>query len=437
MKRLLYNDLLHWKSKTNRKPLILNGARQVGKTWLLREFGRQEYPSVAYVNCERVEEIAPIFIDFDTQRMVRALSSYTSIDIVPNQTLIIIDEIQAYPRALTALKYFCEDAPEYHVAVAGSLLGISLHQGVSFPVGKVETLRLYPLNFEEFMMALGRDQLVKTLQQGDWSLINSLSSLYIELLRQYYYVGGMPGVVKEYVSGAGPQAVRQLQKQILDDYRRDFSKHPEAREVPRINQIWDSVPQQLSKENKKFQYSTLKKGGRATEFELALQWLIDAGLVYKVQRVSKPVMPLRFYEEPSVFKLFALDVGLLGAMMDVPASQVLMGDNAFKEYKGALTENYVLTQIVTSGFPIRYYATNDSKVEVDFVMQTDERILPIEAKAEENVKSKSLRTLIEQYPELKGIRFSMLPYVDQGWMENIPLFAVCFQPRRGDTSTSR
>ena len=424
MKRLLYNKLCKWKEKEHRKPLILNGARQVGKTWLLKSFGENEYSKVAYISCERVKNLDALFSDFDTKRIVRALSAMCKVDITPGDTLIIIDEAQEYPRALTALKYFCEDASEYHVAVAGSLLGLTLHRGVSFPVGKVDILQLYPMTFLEFVAAVHGEQMAEVLQSKDWSMINALHSQFVELLRQYYYVGGMPGAVSAYIGGAGPVAVREIHQQILQGYTDDFSKHAENREVPRIKLIWDGIPHSLAKENKKFQYSDIKPGGRASQFEMALQWLMDTGLVYRVNRITSPVMPLRFYEETNIYKLFILDVGLLGATMQVTAESVLIGDNIFSEYKGVFTELFVYTQLVPLGMPICYYSSNDSKIEVDFVVQDGGRIIPVEVKAEENVRSKSLRTFVEKYSNLKGLRFSMKPYVDQGWMENVPLY-VC------------
>ncbi|MBO7571428.1 MAG: ATP-binding protein [Bacteroidales bacterium] len=424
MKRLLINDLLKWKNNPNRKPLILNGARQVGKTWLLQNFGKEEYKSVAYINCERSENLDFVFEDFDTRRIIMAMSAMSGIDILPNETLIIIDEIQEYPRALTALKYFCEDAPDIHIAVAGSLLGIMLHSGVSFPVGKVNMLNLYPMNFEEFLLAMGKEQALQALHSGDWKLINALAPMYIDMLRQYYYVGGMPAVVKSYAENASLMQVREIQKQILFDYSHDFSKHTGSKEIPRINLIWSGIPSQLAKENKKFQYSEIKKGGRASEFEVAIQWLVDMGLVYKVQRITEPRLPLHFYAQNNVFKLFMLDVGLLGAMMDVRAADVIVNDDIFVEYKGAFTEEFVLTQLVSKGIPAYYYSTNDSQVEIDFVLQDYGKVLPVEVKAEENVRSKSLRTFVVKHPDLKGIRLSMKPYIDQDWMENIPLYAI-------------
>lgn len=424
MKRLLINDLVKWKNNPNRKPLILNGARQVGKTWLLQNFGKEEYKSVAYINCERSENLDFVFEDFNVRRIIMAISAVSDVDILPNETLIIVDEIQDYPRALTALKYFCEDAPEYHVAVAGSLLGIMLHNGVSFPVGKVNMLNLYPMNFEEFLMAMGKEQALLALHSGDWKLINALAPMYIDMLRQYYYVGGMPAVVKSYVENYSLMQVREMQKQILFDYSHDFSKHTVSKEIPRINLVWGSIPSQLAKENKKFQYSEIKKGGRASEFELAIQWLVDMGLVYKVQRITEPRLPLNFYAQDNIFKLFILDVGLLGAMMDVRAADVIVNDDIFVEYKGAFTEEFVLTQLVSKDIPAYYYSTNDSQVEIDFVLQDSSKVLPVEVKAEENVRSKSLKAFIDKYPDLKAIRFSMKPYIDQGWMENIPLYAI-------------
>lgn len=424
MERLLYNQLERWKASPARKPLILNGARQVGKTWLLQTFGATAYDKVAYVNFERLYDAASIFSDFNIDRIIRALSALTTVDITPGDTLIILDEIQEFPRALTALKYFCEDAPQYHIAVAGSLLGVGLHEGVSFPVGKVDELRLYPLTFVEFLMAMERPQLADALLNNDRELIMALPQAYIDLLRQYMFTGGMPAVVLAHTQGAGPVALRRMQKQILSDYRRDFSKHAAPAEVPRINLVWDSIPMQLARENKKFRYSDLKKGGRASEFVTAIQWLVDAGLVYRVSRISEPKFPLRFYEVANIFKLFLLDVGLLGALADAPAASILAGDSLLTDYKGAFTEEYVLSQLVTREWPIYYFATNDSQVEVDFVIQTTDRIVPIEVKAGENVYSKSLRTFVGRFPELKAIRFSMLSFKDQQWMENIPLYAV-------------
>ena len=424
MKRLIINQLISWKENSQRKPLILNGARQVGKTYILKAFGKLHYRNVAYVNLDSQKELAKVFEqDFNVTRIIRSLSAFLNIHIEPQHTLIVLDEVQECPAALHALKYFCEDAPEYHVVVAGSLLGISLHGNSSFPVGKVDMLRMFPLTFEEFLMALGEEQLIKLMKDGETEVIDTLSGRFVDCLRQYYYTGGMPAVVKEYITSGNLQSVRQLQKQILFDYRRDFSKHAPAEQVTRINLVWDSIPAQLARENKKFIYGALKKGGRAKEFEMAIQWLIDAGLVYRVYRANKPSLPLKFYEDLSAFKLFSLDVGLMGAMADSPAEAVLVNNQAFVEYKGAMTELYVLTQLQPTGIPIYYYSSNDSLSEIDFLVQSGARIVPIEVKAEVNVKSKSLSAFIQKHPDLTGLRLSLLPFQTQDWMENRPLYA--------------
>ena len=425
MKRNILTDLIKWKESYSRKPLILNGARQVGKTYILQEFGRLCYNNVAYFNCDRNKTLNNIFEqDYDTSRIVRSLSALTGFHIEQGKTLIIFDEIQENPIILNSMKYFCENAPEYHIAVAGSLLGISLHDNVSFPVGKVDMLKMYPMTFDEFLLAIRKDEYVELLRSGDKEIIDTLSIQLIDCLRQYYYVGGMPAVVQEYATSGNLQTVRTIQKQILFDYRRDFSKHAPNLEVPRINVVWDSIPAQLAKENRKFIYGKIKKGARASEFEKAIQWLIDAGLVYRVNRATAPIMPLKFYEDLSAFKLFILDVGLMGAMTDTPAEAIIIGDNIFREYKGAFTELFVYTQLVKFNIPIYYYNSNDSRVEIDFLAQIGTKIIPIEVKAEVNVKSKSLRTYIDKHTKLKGLRLSMQPYSDQGWMENIPLYDV-------------
>ncbi len=425
MKRKVLSQLVEWKNRAGRKPLILNGARQVGKTYILREFGQQYYEKMAYVNCDKNEMVAKIFAqDYNMKRIILALSALLHVNIEPHNTLIVFDEIQENPVVLNSLKYFCEDAPEYHVAVAGSLLGISLHGGVSFPVGKVDMIKMYPMTFEEYLMAIGEDALTDVLASKDFSLIDSLALRFIDCLRQYYYVGGMPAVVKEFAEHGNLEEVRRIQKQILFDYQRDFSKHAPSQDVPRINMVWNSIPSQLAKENRKFVFGALKKGARASEFEMAIQWLKDAGLVYQVNRVSMPGMPLKFYAENTVFKLFVLDVGLMGAMVDAPAESVLVADTLFKEYKGAFTELFVLTQLMPCELPIYYFSSNDSRVEIDLVVQHGTKIVPIEVKAEENVHSKSLRTFVSKYPGLKGLRLSMKPYMDQDWMTNKPLYAV-------------
>ena len=425
MKRNVFEKLLEWKQKKNRKPLILNGARQVGKTYILRAFGEECYEKVAYINCDKNELLQKIFEqDYDIQRILLSLSALVHFNIEPENTLIIFDEIQESPVILNSLKYFCEEAPQYHVAVAGSLLGISLHNGMSFPVGKVDMIKMYPMTFDEFLLATGQTSLVEVLKQGDFSVIDALGLRFIDSLRQYYFVGGMPAAVRLFAETKDLVEVRNIQKQILFDYQRDFSKHAPSQKVPRINMVWETIPAQLAKENKKFIFGALKKGARASEFEMAIQWLKDAGLIYQVNRVTVPTMPLKFYAEMSVFKLFILDIGLMGAMVDTPAESILVADTLFKEYKGAFTELFVLTQLMPLQIPIYYFSSNDSRVEIDFIVQHGATITPIEVKAEENVHAKSLRTFINKHPELRGIRLSMKPYQDQEWMENKPLYAV-------------
>lgn len=425
MERNVIRQLIKWKQKSNRKPLILNGARQVGKTYILQEFGQRCYEKVAYVNCDKNELVAKIFAqDYNIERILLSLSALLHVNIEPGNTLIVFDEVQENPVVLGSLKYFCEDAPQYHVAVAGSLLGISLHGGTSFPVGKVDMIKMFPMTFDEFLLAMDEEPLVGLLASRDFSLIDSLAPRFTDYLRQYYYVGGMPAAVREFAESKNLAEVRSIQKQILFDYRRDFSKHAPSQEVPRINMVWDSIPAQLAKENKKFIFGALKKGARASEFEMAIQWLIDAGLIYQINRVTAPEMPLKFYAEMSVFKLFVLDIGLMGAMVDAPAESILVADTLMKEYKGAFTELFVLTQLMPLQLPVHYFSSNDSRVEIDLIVQHGTLVTPIEIKAEENVHAKSLRTFVGKHPALKGLRLSMKPFEDQGWMENRPLYAV-------------
>lgn len=424
MERFLHKELEAWRSSESRKPLILFGARQVGKTWLLKDFGSRMYKNVAFVSFDRNDAAVQLMTtEKSADKLLRGLSAITGIDIVPGDTLVILDEIQDCPIALTRLKAMAEDAPDFHIAACGSLLGIALHEGVSYPVGQVDEMYLYPMTFGEFLLAKGKEKMLEFLVENDWPMINAISSEYIDLLRQYYYVGGMPAAVKAYVEGKGLNAVRTQQKHILNDYDRDFSKHAPARVVPRIRMVWQSIVSQLAKENKKFIFGAMKKGARASEFEEAIQWLTDAGIVYKVNRVNAVQMPLKFYEDRDVFKLFILDVGLMGAMADVPAGQMMVGDNIFKEYKGAFTEVYVKSQLQTAAIPVCYHSVERSRIELDFVIQLSDNVYPVEVKAEENVKAKSMKLFIENNPHLKGIRLSMRNYENQSWIENIPLFA--------------
>ena len=426
MERKAYSQLLAWKNNPHHKPLILNGARQVGKTWLLKHFGEKEYRNVAYVNCDRSPQMEMILREgFDMSRIIRNISAMTNVDIRPHETLIILDEIQSIPKGLSSLKYFCEDAPDYDVAVAGSLLGLQLHRGESFPVGKVDMLKLYPMTFGEFLLAKGEKVKKEALDNKEYETMSAVSPLYVELLRQYYFTGGMPAAVSAFIDGQPLQTVRQIQKDILNDYTRDFSKHAPGNEVPRINLVWNSIPSQLGKENRKFIYGMLKKGARAKEFELAIQWLVDCGLVYKIPRTAKVAMPVRFYEDFSAFKLYLLDVGLFGAMVNAPAHEILIGSNIFSEYKGTFTELYVLQQMVTvRDLDIYYYSTDDSRTEIDFIVQHEGKVTPVEVKAEENLRAKSLRQVVSNDPSLHGLRFSMSDYRQEDWLDNVPLYGV-------------
>ena len=423
MKRDIYNKLLQWKNDSNRKPLIITGARQVGKTWIMREFGKNEYANVVYINCDNEKRIETLLSeDYNIDRILLGLQAISGVNIKSDKTLIIFDEIQQIPRGLHLLKYFYEENPEYHVMVAGSLLCITLNQGVSFPVGKVDIMEMNPMNFNEFLEAMGQEQLLKVLNTNDWKLIDSLSTKYIELLRQYYYVGGMPEAVYSYCKDKNLAQVRNIQNNILKAYRNDISKHATKSESVKIGQVLDSLPSQLSKENKKFIYGVIKTGARAAEYELAIQWLIDAGIVLKVNRIKEAKMPLKFYEDISAFKLFLLDMGLFACMCDVPASEMLVGNNVFVEYKGAFAEQYVLQQLVCQNVKPYYWSSEKTPSEIDFVIQKDNKIIPIEVKAEVNVKARSLRQFITNNPELKAVRFSMLGYAEQNWMTNIPLY---------------
>lgn len=426
MERFLYNQLKIWKNSKDKKPLILEGARQVGKTWLLKQFGKNEYENFVYINCDNNPQLENIFIDYDVKRIIRNLSAIANTKIEPEKCLIFFDEIQEFPRALTSLKYFCEDAPDFHVVAAGSLLGLFDHQGTGFPVGKVDRLFLYPLSFMEFLLALGNDILVEQIKNHNWEELNALLPTLIELLRQYYFTGGMPAVVRSYVEEQDLQKVRNIQNQILLDYMDDVSKHAPKTEIPKISLVWNSIPSQLAKENKKFIYGAIKKCGRAKEFENAIQWLINAGLVQKVNRVKKLEVPLKFYEDFDCFKLFINDLGLLGAMAQTPAGEVLVGNNVFSTYKGSFTEQYVAQQFQSANSgnvaaKMLYYHTNEnSTMEIDFAFQT-EKVYPVEVKAEQNLKAKSLSTILKNNSRLFGIRFSMSGYKEQNQMVNVPL----------------
>lgn len=403
----------------------MQGARQVGKTWILKDFAKREYKNLAYISCENNERMRELFVDYDTERIIRGISAVTMQSIIPGETLIFIDEIQEIPKAVSSLKYFCENQNEYHIAVAGSLLGIALHEGESFPVGKVDVIQLYPMNFEEFILALGKEKLLEILKSQNWNEISMMKTELIENLRVYYFTGGMPEVVDLFVKTQDIAKVRTLQNRILADYALDISKHAPKAEIPKISLVWNSIPSHLAKENKKFVYGALRKGARAAQYEDAIQWLVNAGLAYKITRVSKAAMPLHFYEQTDVFKLFMHDCGLFGAMSKTPPDLILLGSKVFEEYKGAFTEQFVLQQLkAMEDVFIHYYTNDDSTLEIDFLLQCGNKILPVEVKAEENLQAKSMKSFLAKNPDLHGVRFSMSPYRKQERMTNIPLYAV-------------
>lgn len=426
MKRTIYAKLIEWKTRENKKPLVIKGARQIGKTWIVKEFGKNEYKEFVYVNCDSNERVRELFEhDFNINRIIRGLSALSGKSIQKRQTLIFFDEVQEIPRIVQSLKYFYENEPEYHVIVAGSLLGIHEHSNISFPVGKIETLNMYPLSFQEFILSVAGKEMYKLLSFADMTELDGLHSTFVEYLRQYYFTGGMPEVVQSFIDGKMPKEIRKLQKQILSDYADDISKHAPSEDLVRIDQVLNSIPSQLAKENRKFVYANIQKGARAREFEKAIQWLCNCGIVVKINRITKGTVPLKFYEDFSAFKLFFFDCGLLGAMMDAPISQILIGNSIFEEYKGAFTENYVLQQLIAhKEQPIYYFSADDSKQELDFMYQDDIRIVPIEVKAEENLRAKSLRQFCKEHKGVKGVRISMSPFREQDWMINIPLYAA-------------
>lgn len=428
MKRLVYDKLLAWKNKPDnkRKPLLLEGARQVGKSWLLEELGRKEFESIALINFEEDKQLANLFdADFDTERILRSIEIASGVKLIPGKTLIIFDEIQSVSRGLLSLKYLYNNAPQYHIAAAGSLLGISLHKEDSFPVGKVEFIDIYPLSFEEFMMALGKDAMADSLNKMDWELITAFREQYIDLLKQYYFVGGMPEVVASYVKEKDFVEVRSIQNDLLRSYDADFSKHPPLEIIPRIKMVWNSIPSQLAKENKKFIFNAVKQGSRAKDFELAIEWLKQAGLLYKITRINNGTLPIDGFEDPDAYKLFTLDVGLLGAQSGLDAKTLIDGNTIFTQYKGALTEQYVLQQLLyDESIKIHYWAPNTGTAEVDFVVQLGGKVIPIEVKAEENLKAKSLKSFNEKYAPELSIRTSMSNFRAEENLTNLPLYAI-------------
>ncbi len=426
MERKAMLDLKNWKSRPGRKPLIIRGARQVGKTWLMKEFGRNEYNQTAYVNFEDSKSLNSLFADdFDIERIIAAIQIEAGVQIKAESTLIIFDEIQEADGAITSLKYFNENAPQYNIISAGSLLGVSLHKQTSFPVGKVEFMDLFPLSYEEFLIAMDQQPLLNLIDKKNWTLIKSFKSKFIQYLRIYYYVGGMPESVLSYKEKNDFREVRSIQKRLLIAYENDFSKHVPYEIVPRIRMLWNTIPAQLAKENKKFIYKAVKPGSRAKDYELALSWLVDCGLVHKVTRVSKPGIPLKSYEDYGAFKLFITDVGLLCAMGDIDVRTLLEGNSIFEEFKGALTEQFVLQQLKPKkDLAIYYWSAEKSKSEIDFLIQHSGDVIPVEVKSEENLQAKSLKTYCQKYSPQLAIRTSMSDFRKEDWMTNLPLYAI-------------
>ena len=426
MYREKIEELKKWKQSPTRKPLIIRGARQVGKTWLMKEFGEKYYDKCAYINFDDNTRMNKLFEeDFDLDRIIQGLKIESGVNIEPENTLIILDEIQETPKALKALKYFCENAREYHIISAGSLLGVAIHEGTSFPVGKVDFLDLKPLSFFEFLDAIGEKQLLELLKNNDFDMINVFNTKLKDYLKLYYYVGGMPEVVSSYIEYKDLSQVRVVQKRLLEAYEQDFSKHAPSSIVPRIRQLWNNIPTQLAKENKKFIYGLIKKGARAREYEIALSWLIDCGLIYQVNRVNNCKVPLSAYQDFNAFKLYLLDVGLLSAMAGLDSKTLLEGNEIFEEFKGSLTEQYVLCQLRECTDLSIYYWTSDSGIaEIDFITQIGGNNVPIEVKASENLQAKSLKVFVEKYKTKINVRTSMSNYKKEEWLINIPLYSI-------------
>lgn len=425
MDRFLMSDLIAWKNSQGRKPLILNGARQVGKTWLLREFGAQEFESVAYVNFDNNEHLIKQFDHgYDIDRLLLALQAEARQPIAVGKTLLILDEIQECPKAITSLKYFCEDARGLAVAAAGSLLGFAVHSGTGFPVGKVNMLDLHPMSFCEFLDAKGERYLRELVDTGDRQLMDPFSAKLESYLREYYYVGGMPEVVHSYIRDAELGQTRKLQLEIIASYENDMSKHLSPFDSEGAIAVWQSLPRHLAEENKRFIFGHVREGSRARAFHAAVTWLVKAGLTCKVPRVSKPGIPLSAYSDDSIFKLFCLDVGLLGALANLDYGSIIEGNRILTEFKGALTEQYVCQELIACGLAPYYWSAENSRGEIDFLVQSKGEVYPIEVKAEENLRSKSLRAFNERYEKMNPRRFSLSGFRDQGWMKNVPLYVI-------------
>ena len=426
MKRAAMQELNNWKDNKHKKPLIIRGARQVGKTWLMKEFGRTAYQNTVYINFENNRRMKELFsIDLNVERLIMGLELYCGKKIDPVNTLLMFDEVQEVPRALTSLKYFNENAPQYQIVCAGSLMGVALHQGTSFPVGKVEFLDLYPLSFFEFMTALGKGRFADILVSGDFDMAHTFRQTYIDLLKQYYYVGGMPESVLRFSENKDWSEVREIQERILAAYEQDFSKHAPNGTVPRIRMLWSSIPAQLAKENKKFIYGQIREGARAREYELALQWLVDCGLIYKVHRATAPQIPLIAYIDMSAFKLFMVDVGLLSCMSGLKPDVLLDGNRLFREFKGALSEQYVLQQLISQkGLNTYYWKNERNTLEIDFLVSDGQSVVPLEVKAEISLQSKSLKAFRDKFSPPLSVRTAMIDYKKEGWLLNLPLYAI-------------
>ena len=419
--------LKEWKNSDRRKPLIIRGARQVGKTWLAKEFGKTEYQKVAYISFENNLRMQNLFAgDFDIDRLVQGFKAEANVDISPDNTLIILDEIQEVPKALTALKYFYENAPQYHIVVAGSLLGVKGHEGTSFPVGKVDYIKLNPLTFREFLLALNEVQLVELMGSSDYQLLSVFHDKFINHLKTYFYIGGMPEVVANYAAKKSWHESRDIQKKILYTYNEDFSKHVPKNVVPRVRQVWQTIPAQLAKENKKFIYNLIRQGARAKEYELALMWLEDAGLINRLNRIEVSRLPISFYTDLNAFKIYHLDVGLLAAMTNLSEKTLLEKNDIFTEFKGALTEQFILQELQNhSHINICYWAKDgESKAEVEFIIQIADQIIPVEVKSGINLRARSLKVYIEKYHPQIAIRSSQANYKQADNLYDVPLYLL-------------
>ncbi len=426
MQRTLMADLISWKTNPYRKPLILWGARQVGKTWLMKEFGKEQFENVVYVSFYNNQRIASIFDqDYNVARILQALKIELHTQIVPGETLLIFDEVQNALKVVESLKYFQEDAGELHVIAAGSLLGVALHEEISFPVGKVDELWLHPLNFQEYLLAREEPELASFIDDWRNPEVSAFKDRYTELLREYMIIGGMPEVVDRFRISHDYTEAREIQLSILHQYEGDFGKHAKTGLLPRIRMAWNAIPLQLAKDNRKFFFGQVKTGARAKDFELALQWLSDAGLIHLVHKTEKPAMPLKSYVDMSAFKVFMIDIGLLCALGELDIDSVLLGNDIFVEFKGAITEQYVLQQIIAAGkYTPYYYVGEKSTYETDFLIQKKGDVLPIEVKAGVNLRSKSLRVYYDKFKPRYAVRTSMEGTAVQDWMINIPLWAI-------------